>query len=151
MTALERLIAHLKVHEGWREFVYDDATGQAIGPGDTLVGNPTIGYGWALNKTPMHKALGEAVLRDMAQERIFELHHRLPWVRELDEVRQVVLYELAYNLGVAGLLAFEKTLEYVRRRRFAQAGVELLDSDAARSLPGRYHVLSDMLVTGRWP
>lgn len=151
MTAIERLIAHIKTHEGFREFAYDDGTGKRLEPGDTLVGNPTIGYGWALNKSPMHKAMGDAVLREMAQERIFELHHRLPWVNELDDVRKVALYELAYNLGVDGLLGFEKTIELLRRRKYALAGVELLDSDAARQLPGRYHVLSDMLITGRWP
>ena len=151
MTSIERLIAHLKTHEGFRAFVYDDATGQPIGPGTLVRGNPTIGYGWALNKTPMHQALADAALRDMTQERIFELHHRLPWIGELDEVRKVVLYELAYNLGVEGLLGFEQTLELLRRRRYAQAGVELLDSEAARQLPGRYHILSDMLVSGRWP
>ena len=151
MTPIDRLIAHLKVHEGFREFVYDDATGKPIGPGVLVEGNPTIGYGWALNKSPMPKGLGDVVLRDMVQERIFELHHRLPWLNDLDDVRKVALYELAYNLGVEGLLGFEKTLEFMRRRRYELAGVELLDSDAARMLPGRYHVLSDMLVTGRWP
>lgn len=151
MTAVERLIAHLKVHEGYREYVYDDATGKTLQPGDVLVGNPTIGYGWALNKTPMHKTLGEVVLREMAQERIFDLHHRLPWIGELDDVRKVALYELAYQNGVSGLLAYERTLEFLRRRRYGEAATELLDSDAARKHPGRYHVLSDMIRTGLWP
>lgn len=151
MTAIERLIAHIKTHEGFRAFVYDDATGQPIRPGTLVRGNPTIGYGWALNLTPMHQSLADVVLREMAQERIFDLHHRLPWMNDLDDVRKVALYELAYNLGVDGLLGFEKTIELLRRRKYALAGVELLDSDAARQLPGRYHVLSDMLITGRWP
>lgn len=151
MTAVERLIAHLKVHEGYREYVYDDATGKPLLTGDTLLGNPTIGFGWALNKRPISRSMADVMLRDVVQEIIFELQHRLPWMKELDDPRQVALYELAYQNGVSGLLAYERTLEFLRRRRYGEAATELLDSDAARKHPGRYHVLSDMIRTGLWP
>ena len=153
MTALERLITRLKAHEGFRALVYDDATGTPIGPGSVVQGNPTIGYGWALNKLPMTPRFGDAHLREAAQEVIFALHHRVPWVRELDEVRLVALYELGYNLGVDGLIGFQKMLNALRRRRYAEAGNELMDSKWAREDvgPERSASLKHMIVTGAWP
>jgi lysozyme len=153
MTSLERLIERLKGHEGWRAVVYDDATGKPIGPGTLVKGNPTIGYGWALNKLPMTKRLGEVHLRETAQDVVFALHHRLPWVRELDEVRLTALYELGYNLGLDGLLGFPKMLDALRRRRWAEAGDELIDSKWAREDvgPARSSSIKHMIVTGTWP
>lgn len=43
------LIVALMGEEGKRNFVYDDATGHAIGPGTHCVGHPTIGVGRALD------------------------------------------------------------------------------------------------------
>lgn len=42
------LLSRIKAHEGLKTVVYDDATGKAIMPGDTVKGNPTIGYGTLL-------------------------------------------------------------------------------------------------------
>ena len=41
----EKLIDKLVLHEGMRLKVYDDANGNEIRAGDTLVGHPTIGVG----------------------------------------------------------------------------------------------------------
>lgn len=152
MTTMERLMSRLERSEGWRALVYDDATGQPIGPGTCVKGNPTIGYGWALNKRPMTRTFGKVHLRETAQEVIFDLHHKLPWLRELDEVRLVVFYELGYNLGVGGLLGFPKMIDAVRRRRWPEAKAELLDSKWRDDVgPRRSGELADMLLTGEWP
>jgi lysozyme len=152
MTAEERLLANLRAHEGFRAFVYDDATGERIVPGTTVQGNPTIGYGWALNKLPMTRQHAVWHLRDTVQEVIFELHLRLPWIAELDEVRQSALYELGYNLGIAGLLGFRKMLDALRRHRYADARTELLDSRWATQVqPARREALAHMILTGGWP
>jgi lysozyme len=152
VTAMDHLIARLQQHEGFRALVYDDATGQPLQPGDTLVGHPTIGYGWALNKLPMTRQHAVWHLRDTVQEVIFELHHRLPWITELDEVRQSALYELGYNLGISGLLGFRKMLDALRRHRYADARTELLDSRWATQVqPARREALAHMILTGGWP
>lgn len=147
---MERLITNLQGHEGFRPFVYDDATGKPIGPGSHVVGNPTIGYGWALNRLPMSQAQAMAHLREAAQEVIFSLQLRLPWMTELDEVRQIALYELAYNLGVDGLLGFHQTLEALRRHKYQAAATELLDSKWAREdvAPERSASIAHMLASG---
>jgi lysozyme len=150
MTAPERVIASLREHEGFRALVYDDATGQPIGPGSVVQGNPTIGYGWALNKLPMSTSQAEAHLRETVQEVIFELHHRLPWITEVDPARQAVLYELGYNLGVGGLLGFVKMLDALRRRRYDVAAAELLDSKWRTDVgPRRASALAKRLRDGQ--
>jgi lysozyme len=152
MTAEERLLANLRAHEGFRAFVYDDATGERIVPGTTVQGNPTIGYGWALNKRPMARVQAEVLLREMAQEVIFDVQHRLPWAVDLDDVRKVTLYELAYNLGIAGLLGFPKMLTALRRARWAEAGNELMDSKWAREdvSAERSGTIQHQIVTGTY-
>jgi lysozyme len=147
MNAMERLIVNLQAHEGFRARVYDDATGKPLEPGDTLVGHPTIGYGWALDVRPMSQAHATSLLRDMVQETIFEVQ----WMRDLDEVRQVTLYELAYNLGVSGLLGFRKMLAALKARRYEQAGMELMDSTWATQVGAtRAETLRHQLVEGAW-
>lgn len=149
--ATERAISNLMVDEGWRSLVYDDATGKPIGPGSVVCGNPTIGYGWALNKQPMPQALGQVVLREFLTERVLQLHHRAPWVRHLAAERRAVLYELAYNLGVGGVLGFTKMLAALEAGDYRTAAVELLDSAAGRKLTTRYLALAYRLEHGRGP
>jgi lysozyme len=80
-----------------------------------------------------------------------ELVERAPWVRELDDVRQAVLLDMAFNLGVTGLLGFHTTLKLVRLRRFVSASVQMLDSKWAGQVKGRAIRLSKMMETGQWP
>ncbi len=151
MNHTEQLLSLLKAHEGWRATVYDDANGKPIAPGSHVVGNPTIGYGWALNVTPMPKALGEIMLRELVQEKAFELDHRLPWISELDPVRRHALYALAYNLGVDGLLNFSRMLAALRAEQWELAGQHLLDSRWAEQVgPTRASAMRQILVTGAW-
>lgn len=43
----------IRIAEGKRAFLYDDDTGLPLTDGMTIRGNPTIGYGRALNKRPL--------------------------------------------------------------------------------------------------
>ncbi|KVC46285.1 hypothetical protein WI72_32110 [Burkholderia ubonensis] len=53
-----------------------------------------------------------------------DLH--LSWWRQLDEVRQRVIANMAFNMGVATLLAFKNTLAAVQRGAYdiAAAGMK---------------------------
>ena len=148
MTAVDLAIAHIKHAEGFRALVYDDATGNALKPGDTLQGHPTIGYGWALDLDPMDEADADARARRTVTIRAAQLDSRLPWLARLDAVRRAVVFEVAYNTGVRGLLLFRRMLAALEADDYETAAAELLDSDAGRKLPTRYGVLAARLRAG---
>jgi hypothetical protein len=50
-NAQSKFYEELIKHEGLREWVYDDATGKRLNPGETRQGKKTIGVGFNLEKT----------------------------------------------------------------------------------------------------
>ncbi|WP_300379654.1 glycoside hydrolase family protein [Henriciella sp.] len=77
-----------------------------------------------------------------------ELDAKLPWWRTLDDVRQRVILNMAFNLGVGGLLKFEKMLAAVKAERWQDAAYEMLDSHWSRQVGARAERLSKMMRTG---
>lgn len=71
------------------------------------------------------------------------------WWRELDDVRQRVLLDMGFNLGVWGLMKFRKTLGHVQAHNFEHASIEMLDSKWAEQVGGRAKALSQMMRTGK--
>src|SRR5690606_23159791 len=90
------------------------------------------------------------LLRNDVAEVVAELDRRLPWSVGLDDARRGVLLNMAFNLGVSGLLGFRKTLALVERGEYAAASVEMLDSKWARQVKGRADRLAEQMKTGRW-
>ena len=95
---------------------------------------PTIGYG---TKLPLTHAEAELLL----EHRLAIKHHHLaaawPPFHGLSERRQRALLNMAYVLGVDGVLGFRRALRALEARDFGQAADEVLDSRFARQLPGR--------------
>jgi len=79
-----------------------------------------------------------------------ELDAALPWFKYLDTVRQAALLNMAYQLGVDGLLEFRKMLAAVRDLRWAEAESHALDSDWAKQTPERARRVARQLATGAW-
>lgn len=78
------------------------------------------------------------------------LHARLDWFDSLDDARKGVLINMAFNLGVNGLLGFRKTISMIERGDYKGASVEMLDSKWARQVKGRATRLSEQMRTGEW-
>lgn len=154
LQARSKAATNLGKHEGYKPFAYDDANGKPIGPGSHVIGNPTIGFGWALNKRPMSLALAVRVRTEMVDECAIALRRRLPWLERLDVTRCAALYELAYNLGVEGLLGFPKMLAALEAaletNDYAPVVLELLDSKWAKDDvgPERSWAISQALLHG---
>jgi lysozyme len=79
------------------------------------------------------------------------LDAQIPWWRSLDDVRQDVLAEMAFNLGVLGLLEFEVMLTDVRLGRYDMAAAAMLFSEWARQVGDRAMRLSILMKTGVRP
>lgn len=78
------------------------------------------------------------------------LRAALPWFATLDEARQGVLLNMAYQLGSEGVLKFTDTLAKVRDGRYADAANAMLQSDWAKQTPKRAKRLSDQMESGQW-
>lgn len=125
MTDISLLVSDLQRDEDWRGFLYDDATGGKIGPGSFVRGNPTIGYGFALNVAPLTQSESLPILNVRAQAVIANLLIALPWMISLSEPRQRALNNMAYNMGVAGLSKFGAFLGLMKQGKFADAADDL--------------------------
>lgn len=135
MSAVDLVIPRLKVDEGFRAAKYVDTAGHL-----------TIGYGFNVD-AGISQYAAAALLQAQAQERASALGG-FWWAQGLDDVRMSVVLEVAFNDGLNGLLHFPKMLAAVGAKNWQVAHDELLDSDAARELPGRYKALAQILLSG---
>ena len=120
---LQAVVKQIVNDEGFRATVYDDATGKPLGilPSG---GRATIGYGFECSVDGLTVAESMLILYSRIQSRIKELDLRLPWWKQLDDMRQGVLMNMAYNLGVSGLLGFQKMLTALEAKDYATAAKE---------------------------
>lgn len=140
-------------HEGLRLSAYRDTVGKlTIGYGHNLDAKP---LSWLRPNEPIPLWLAVAILNRDIDDTISSLDHFLPWWRGLDDVRQQVLCEMAFNMGVDanhadGLDSFINTLQAVREARWDAASDGMLNSKWARQVGSdRSTHLSCMMLTGR--
>lgn len=144
----DAVTARIMRHEGCRLQVYDDATGLAIRRGTLVKGNPTIGWG-SLIALPGGITWDEAdaMLRArVAQARTDAA--TLPVYSALDAVRQGVLVEMVYQMGVTGVRGFVRALAALARQDWGAAADEMLSSVWARQTPARANVLAKIMQSG---
>jgi lysozyme len=135
---IEALLEHLKAEEGFRPYVYDDATGDPIVPGYTVKGHPTIWYGLCVERGRIPRIPDEVprdVLKRVAEEKWRALLERVPWLAELPERTQVGLAAMAYQLGVEGVLKFRNMFQALAVGDLHAASLHALDSAWARRPP----------------
>ena len=140
---IEQLTAQLRRDEGTRAAAYTDSMGWlTIGVG-RLIDSRKPGAGLRPDEI-------EYLLRNDINDRVAALQKALPWFFKLDEARQGVLINMAFQMGTAGLLAFRQTLGLVRDGRYAEASEQMLKSKWAEQTPGRAKRLSEQMKTGEW-
>lgn len=113
-------------------------------------GKLTIGVGRNLEDRGITKEEALYLLDNDIKACFKELTAALPWFAELDEVRQMVLINMAFNLGLHGLLKFKNTLSLIATGQYKKASVEMLDSLWAKQVGRRALRLSKMLETGQY-
>ncbi len=105
----------------------------------------TFGFGF----TYLTKPEAELVLRHRLANIKIELEDKLPVFHRLSKNRQEVLIEMAYQLGVAGLLKFENMIQALIGRNYDRASREMLDSKWAREdTPSRAKELAKKMLKG---
>jgi lysozyme len=145
------LIAELKRDEGVRLLAYDDGSRLALKPGRILMGHPTIGVGRALDVRGISAEESDSLLGHDIDAFTLGLTQAYPWFVVLDDVRQRVLLNMAFNLGLAGLSEFHDTLTYIADGRYDLAARAMEDSLWYRQVGARAKRLADMMRTGQTP
>ncbi len=74
----------------------------------------------------------------------------LPWSSKLSEPRLAVLINMAFQLGIGGLLEFKRTLGSIEDGQYSEASMEMLDSLWAQQTPERAKRLAKQMLTGEW-
>ena len=73
----------------------------------------------------------------------------LAWWRTLNPVRQRVLLNMCFNMGIGTLLTFKNTLEFMRTGKFGAAAEGMLASRWRRQVGARALRLAEMMRTGK--
>tara|TARA_R100000808_G_scaffold251_2_gene1492 strand:+ start:659 stop:1072 length:414 start_codon:yes stop_codon:yes gene_type:complete len=135
---LPKLEEQLIKHEGLVLGMYKDS-----------VGVLTIGVGRNLEHTGLrNEAEAKFLLRSDLVAIRAELERAVPWIADLSEARQHVLMDMAFNLGVTGLMNFKKTLRLVADGDYKAASLEMLKSRWANQVGRRAVTLSEMMASG---
>jgi lysozyme len=113
----------------------------------------TIGVGRLIDKRKgggITKAESEYLLNNDVTTRLTELERRLPWFNSLDDARKAVLLNMSFQLGVAGLMGFQKTLAHVKAGEYLLAADSMLNSKWATQTPKRANELATQMRHGKW-
>ena len=154
----EHLIQKLIAHEGMILRVYQDSLGiDTIGIGRNLVDRgiskqeldamdiPNI-------NTIYEHGITEADAVYLATNDVQIVENELlaahPCVAELDSVRQLVLVDMAFNMGVPRLRGFKKMWAAIHKGDYTTAAKEMLDSRWANQVKSRSTILANMMHVG---
>lgn len=133
----DKLISELIRDEGEVLHAYQDSLGYL-----------TIGVGHLIDPRKggkISKAASRFMLAEDIDEKMRDLDKALPWWRELSDVRQRVLVNMAFNLGIRGLMGFLNTLKAVKEGRYKDAAKGMLASKWAVQVGDRAKRLADMM------
>lgn len=109
------------------------------------VGKLTIGIGRNLDDVGISKDEAYLMLDNDIQRTSDSLDKNLPWWKTLDEVRQRVILNMAFNMGINSLLGFKNTLAAIQAGRYNDAADGMLDSKWAQQTGQRAQRLADMM------
>ena len=138
-----QLIKDLRRDEGVEYSPYLDTVGiLTVGVGHNLKAKP-LPEGW---RYPLTDAQVNELLSDDLDEVFDGLDNELPWWRKLDDDRQRVLINMAFNLGIKGLLGFKNTLAAVAQGRYSAAGAGMAASKWAGQVGARADRLVETMV-----
>ena len=70
------------------------------------------------------------------------------WYNELNKVRQKVIIDMVFNLGLSGFLSFKNTIQAIKDKDYKLAAKEMEDSRWYRQVGNRSKRLVKMMRTG---
>lgn len=136
---MDQLKAQLKRHEGLR-----------LKPYKCSAGKLTIGYGRNLEDVGISEREAEYLLERDIDKAVADLSRAFDWFGRLDSVRQDVVINMTFNIGLTRLFGFRRMIAALDRGDFNSAADEMLDSKWARQVKGRAKELSRQMKLGEY-
>jgi len=136
---MDRIKEQLVRHEGLR-----------LKPYRCTAGKLTIGIGRNLEDRGISQKEAYAMLERDIQDCEQWLIDEIPEIyNKLDEVRQSVLLNMCFNLGIKGLLEFKNTLAFIDAGDWERAANGMLASKWAKQVGRRAIELSELMRKGK--
>lgn len=132
------LIEQLKRDEGVRFSPYVDTTGHT-----------TVGVGRNISDVPFSPDEVDLMLSNDIR-RVQDALGGHAWYDGLDVARQAAVANMAFNLGMAGLLHFPTMLHCLQGADWVGAAAAALDSRWAQQVGARAQRIAEQLRSGQW-
>jgi lysozyme len=117
------------------------------------LGYLTIGVGRLIDKEKGGGLSNDEIdylLNNDISKKYAELVKKIPWIVDLDEVRQGALLNMSFQMGVDGLLKFKNSLLLIQLKQYKKASSNLLMSLWSRQTPNRAKRIAKQIETGDW-
>ncbi|MDA3812945.1 MAG: glycoside hydrolase family protein [Candidatus Cloacimonetes bacterium] len=111
--------------------------GLRLKPYRCQAGKLTIGYGRNLEAKGISIKEAEYLFRNDINIVTKQVAIRIEFYRKLSYKRKLVLVDMAFNMGIEGLLGFKKMLAAMKSGDFREAGKELMRSKYAEQVKTR--------------
>lgn len=136
---MENLKAQLIRHESSERYMYRCSEGKL-----------TVGVGRNIEDNGLRQSEIDLMLENDIKESVQECDRNFPFFGALDEVRQDVLVNMCFNMGIGRLLGFKRMYAALDRGCYDVAAIEMMDSRWARQVKGRANELAQQMRTGEY-
>ena len=130
---MPNLIENIKASEGFRSRSYRCTENHL-----------TIGYGFKVADLVFSRDICDKILETKVAELKLIVNQKIPFIDDLPEIIQEVLYEMYYQMGNS-LFKFKKTLKHLENKDYRLSAKEMLLSKWYRQTPNRAKKLSDIV------
>lgn len=171
---LRQVVSDLDRHEGFREFAYPDPLSSlarkhpskdwgfkparevlatiGVSPEQAAkLGAPwTVGFGFTHGVTldsRMNRITAERKLEQEILDVDSALRNVLSWYQQATFVTKTILINMAFNMGIKGLLGFRNTLTFISQKNYEQAARNMIQSLWARQVGPRAKELTERMRT----
>jgi lysozyme len=132
------LINDIKRDEGYRASAYRDT-----------VGRLTIGYGFLIEAPGgLLPGEGDYMLANRLSPVVTQLPEQFSWFANMSDARKRALANMAYQMGISGLLEFKDMLHAFANGNYNEAADHALDSLWAKQTPARAQRIAAMIRQG---
>ena len=132
------LVERIKKGEGLRLHLYTCPAGKE-----------SIGYGHNIEDNGITKEIAESILESDITTATLDLFQNFAWVKDLDYVRQGVLIEMVFNMGIKRFKGFKKMLVACQKGEWDKAADEMLDSQWHKQIKKRAEALAEIMRKGK--